>query len=75
MEESDNMLITTMQEYINISSKISCLSDIKAEELYEIALTILDYFRQDAQEIKQMAVRQQKFRSMAKLNQSLQTIL
>ena len=75
MEESDNMLITTIQEHISISAKISSLNDIKAEELYTLALSILDYFRQDTQEIKQMAAQHQKFRSMAKLNQSLQTIL
>jgi hypothetical protein len=46
MEESDNMLITTAKDYITLPEKIRTLNDIKAEELYEISLTILEHFRQ-----------------------------
>ena len=38
-------------------------------------MQILEHFKVDTSEIKNMAAKQQKFRSMAKLNQTLQGTL
>jgi hypothetical protein len=75
MEESDSMLVTTIRDYIQLPQHINTLNDIKAEELYRLALQILEHLQVDTAEIKNMAAKQQKFRSMAKLNQTLQSTL
>lgn len=75
MEESDSMLISTLKEHIEIPSSIAVLTDIRAEEMLSISLKILEYLRCDTSEIKNFSAKQQKFRSMAKLNQCLQATL
>lgn len=75
MEESDNMLITTLKEHIDVPKNMDSLSDIKAEDMLTISLKILEYFKADTTEIKNLSAKQQRFRSMAKLNQCLQGTL
>jgi hypothetical protein len=47
MEESDNMLISTLKEHIDIPNHIIALSDIRAEELLVISIKILEYLKAD----------------------------
>ena len=51
------------------------MKDIKTEEIFSLSLKVLEYLMYDTVEIKSLLGKQQKFRSMAKLNQSLQTVL
>lgn len=47
MEESDNMLITTLKEHIDVPNHINTLSDIRAEEMLSISIKILEYLKAD----------------------------
>lgn len=71
MEESDNMLITTLKEFINLPEHIASLKDIRAEEIFTVSLNLLEHLKVDVSEVKSLSGKAQRFRSMAKLNQNL----
>jgi hypothetical protein len=71
MEESDNMLITTLREYIALPEHIVSLKDVKGEEIFTLSLAILEYLKVDVNEVKVLSGKAQRFRAMAKLSQNL----
>lgn len=71
MEESDNMLVSSLREFVAVSEHVVGLKDIRAEEVFAISLGVLEYLRVDVNEVRALSGKAQRFRSMAKLNQSL----
>jgi hypothetical protein len=65
------MLISSLKEFISIPEHIQTLRDIRAEEVFTISIKLLDFLKVDTGEVKVLSSKAQKFRSMAKLNQSL----
>jgi hypothetical protein len=65
------MLITALRDYFAVPEHIQALKDIKAEEIFLVSLKLLEYLKVDTNEVKSLSGKAQRFRSMAKLNQSL----
>jgi len=47
MEESDNLLITTIKEFIAIPGNVNNLKDIRTEEIFAISIKVLDHLNID----------------------------
>jgi hypothetical protein len=69
------MLVTTLRDYFPLPEHITSLKDIRAEEIFLISLKLLEHLKVDTAEVKSLSGKAQRFRSMAKLNQSLFTEL
>lgn len=65
------MLISALRDYFPIPEHITTLKDIRAEEVFIISLRLLEHLKVDTNEVKSLSGKAQRFRSMAKLNQSL----
>ena len=70
MEESDNMLLAGLKDFIPIPEDIATIRDIRTDEIYTISMLIFQALRLDLTEIKSIS-RSQRFRSMTKLTQTL----
>ena len=70
MEESDNMLLAGLRDYIPLSQDISTLRDIRTDQIYHLSCQIFDAIKIDYSELKAIS-KAQRFRSMTKLTQTL----
>lgn len=71
MEESDSMLVSSLRDFFPLPEHLTTLKDIRAEEIFLISLRLLEHLKVDTSEVKSLSGKAQRFRSMAKLNQSL----
>lgn len=65
------MLITALRDYFPLPEHVQALKDIRAEEVFLVSLKLLEFLRVDTSEVQALSGKAQRFRSMAKLNQSL----
>lgn len=65
------MLVSALRDYFPLPEHITTLKDIRAEEVFLISLGLLEQLKVDISEVKSLSSKAQRFRSMAKLNQSL----
>lgn len=71
MEESDSMLFTSLLEMkVKLPSTVSCLADIKSDDLQVVLTQMLQLSGSDTSSITELN-KNQKFRVATKLNQEL----